>query len=102
MLIYTASGLHHHLTSERQRHKEPCALPEYTFDTYLSVMAADNLTTNRQPQACTSRQPFGRKKRFKDMRQIVCRNPWTSVGNLHLDLACRAGRGGGRSEEHTS
>jgi hypothetical protein len=53
-------------------------------------MAADNLTTNRQPQACPSRQPFGRKKRFKDMRQIVCRNPGTSVGNLHLDLACRA------------
>src|SRR5712692_2725689 len=90
MLIYTASGLHRQRTSERQGHQEPCALPESTFDTYLPVMAADNLTANRQPQACASRHTFGRKKRFKNVRQIVCRDPWTSVGNLHLDVACRA------------
>jgi len=53
-------------------------------------MAADNLTANGQPQACASRHTFGRKKRFKDVRQIVGRNPWTGVSDLYLDMACRA------------
>ena len=53
-------------------------------------MAADNLTANRQPQTCASCHTFGGKKWFKDVRQIVRRNPWTGVGDLHLDMACRA------------
>jgi len=50
-------------------------------------MAADNLTANSQPQACASRHTFGGKKRFKDVRQIMGRNPWAGVSDLHLDMA---------------
>jgi hypothetical protein len=50
-------------------------------------MAADNLTANGQPQTCASRHTFGGKKRFKDVRQIVGRNPWTSISDLYLDMA---------------
>ncbi len=53
-------------------------------------MAADNLTANGQPQAGPSRHTFGGKKRFKDVRQVVSRNPWTGVSDLHLDMAGRA------------
>ena len=52
-------------------------------------MAADNLPANREPQAGASGQTFGRKKRFKDVRQIVGRNAWAGVGDLHLDIPCR-------------
>jgi len=53
-------------------------------------MTADNLTANGQPQAGASRHTFSRKKRCKDVRQIVGRNAWTGVGDLYLDMACRA------------
>jgi len=39
-----------------------------TLDAELPVMAADNITTNGQPQAGASGHTFGGKKRFKDVR----------------------------------
>jgi hypothetical protein len=94
MRISTASGLCCEHTRQRQGHNEPCFLPESTLDAYLPVMAADNLTANGQPQACASRYTFGSKKRFKDVWQIVGRNPWTGINDLHLDMAGRAQRPG--------
>jgi hypothetical protein len=87
MRIRTVSRLCRQRTREWQRHNESCFLPGATFDAYLPVMAADNLTANGQPQTCASRHTFGGKKRFKDVRQIVGRNPWTSISDLYLDMA---------------
>ena len=75
MRICTASGLCRYRPRGRQGHNESCFLPKSTLDAYLPVMAADNLTANGQPQASPSRHTFSGKKRFKDVRQIVGRNP---------------------------
>jgi hypothetical protein len=52
-------------------------------------MAADNLAANREPQAGAAGQTFGGKKRCKDVRQIVGRNAWAGVGDLHFDMPSR-------------
>ena len=94
MRICTTSGLYRYHTRRRQGHNEPCFLPESALDAYLPVMAADNLMANGQPQASPSRHTFGGKKRFKDVRQIVGRNPCTGVSDLHLDIAGRTSEPG--------
>src|SRR5262245_21022514 len=74
----------------RQGDDEPAAVSGRTFDVDLSLMAANDLTADCQPQASSPNLAFGGKEWLKNMRQIVRGNPWASIGDLDLAPAGRA------------